>query len=160
MDKKPRIVFNFKNILMAFGFLIILLSGLVLIMMNSKDQTNTTTDITQGVTPTPGQLKVEDEKVGTGKAAEPGNKVTVNYLGTLTDGTKFDSSYDRNQPFSFTLGAGSVIKGWDQGLVGMKVGGKRKLTIPPDLGYGAAGAGGVIPANATLIFEIELLKIE
>ncbi len=106
------------------------------------------------------QLKIEDEVIGTGVEAVAGKKVTVNYIGTLTDGTKFDSSYDRGTPFSFNLGAGEVIKGWDQGVVGMKVGGKRKLTIPPSLGYGAAGAGGVIPGNATLIFEVELLKVE
>lgn len=106
------------------------------------------------------KLIIQDEKVGTGVEAVAGKKVTVNYLGTLTDGTKFDSSYDRGTPFSFTLGAGEVIAGWDQGVAGMKVGGKRKLTIPASLGYGAAGAGGVIPPNATLIFEVELLKVE
>lgn len=106
------------------------------------------------------KLKIEDEKIGTGDAAVAGKSVTVNYLGTLTNGTKFDSSYDRNQPFTFSLGAGEVIKGWDQGVAGMKVGGKRKLTIPPDLGYGPQGAPPVIPGNATLIFEVELLKVE
>lgn len=106
------------------------------------------------------KLIITDEKIGTGLEAVSGKAVTVNYVGTLTDGTKFDSSYDRNQPFTFNLGAGEVIKGWDQGVAGMKVGGKRKLTIPASLGYGAAGAGGVIPPNATLIFEIELLKVE
>ena len=105
-------------------------------------------------------LKIEDQIVGTGDLAVAGKKVTVHYTGTLTDGTKFDSSLDRNQPFSFNLGAGEVIKGWDQGVAGMKVGGKRKLTIPSDLGYGASGAGSVIPPNATLIFEVELLKVE
>ena len=105
-------------------------------------------------------LKIEDIKVGTSEEAVPGKRVSVNYLGTLVDGTKFDSSYDRGVPFSFNLGAGEVISGWDQGVVGMKVGGKRKLTIPPELGYGSAGAGEVIPPNATLIFEIELLKVE
>lgn len=106
------------------------------------------------------ELKIEDQVVGTGTEAVAGKKVTVNYLGTLTDGTKFDSSYDRNQPFSFDLGAGEVIKGWDEGVAGMKVGGKRKLTIPASLGYGPAGAPPVIPGNATLIFEVELLKVE
>ncbi len=106
------------------------------------------------------QLKIEDLNVGTGLEAVAGKKVTVNYVGTLSDGTKFDSSYDRNQPFSFELGAGFVIKGWDQGVVGMKVGGKRKLTIPPDLGYGSAGIPPNIPPNAVLIFEVELLKVE
>ena len=106
------------------------------------------------------KLIIEDAKVGTGDLATSGKKITVNYSGTLTDGTKFDSSYDRGTPFVFNLGAGEVIKGWDQGFDGMKVGGKRKLTIPPSLGYGEAGAGGAIPPNATLIFEVELLKVE
>lgn len=103
---------------------------------------------------------IENIKAGEGAEAVNGKSVTVNYTGTLKDGTKFDSSYDRNQPFVFNLGAGEVIKGWDMGVLGMKVGGKRKLTIPPDLGYGATGAGGVIPPNATLIFEVELLGVE
>ena len=106
------------------------------------------------------QLQVTDEKVGTGAEAVAGKTVTVNYVGTLTNGTKFDSSYDRNQPFSFQLGGGQVIKGWDQGVAGMKVGGKRKLVIPPDLGYGAQGAGSSIPPNATLVFEVELLDVK
>lgn len=106
------------------------------------------------------ELKIEDIKIGIGDEAVSGKKVTVNYLGYLTNKTKFDSSYDRGEPFSFNLGAGQVIKGWDQGVVGMKVGGKRKLTIPSDLGYGPSGAGGSIPPNATLIFEVELLKVD
>lgn len=104
-------------------------------------------------------LKIEDLVVGTGKEAVAGDTITVNYLGTLVDGTKFDSSYDRNQPFKFTLGAGQVIAGWDQGFTGMKVGGKRKLTIPPELGYGSRGAGSSIPPDSTLIFEVELLDV-
>ena len=106
------------------------------------------------------ELKKEDTKVGTGAEAVTGKSVSVHYTGWLTDGTKFDSSKDRGQPFSFQLGAGQVIKGWDQGVVGMKVGGIRKLTIPPELGYGARGAGGVIPPNATLVFEVELLGVQ
>ncbi len=105
------------------------------------------------------QLQIKDITVGTGAVAQNGQKVTVNYVGTLDNGTKFDSSYDRNQPFSFLLGAGQVIKGWDQGVLGMKVGGKRELVIPASLGYGAQGAGGVIPPNATLHFTVELLKV-
>jgi FKBP-type peptidyl-prolyl cis-trans isomerase FkpA len=106
------------------------------------------------------ELKIEDTKVGTGATAEAGKTVSVHYTGYLTDGKKFDSSVDRGQPFKFSLGAGQVIKGWDQGVAGMKVGGKRKLTIPPTLGYGERGAGGVIPPNATLIFDVELLNVE
>ena len=105
------------------------------------------------------KLVIEDVQVGTGREAKAGDVVTVHYRGTLEDGTKFDASYDRNQPFTFNLGAGQVIKGWDQGVAGMKEGGKRTLTIPPHLGYGARGAGGVIPPNATLKFEVELLKV-
>jgi FKBP-type peptidyl-prolyl cis-trans isomerase len=105
------------------------------------------------------QLITQDLVVGTGAEAVSGKRVTVNYLGTLTDGTKFDSSYDRNEPFSFSLGAGEVIAGWDQGFTGMKVGGKRKLTIPPSLGYGSADLG-AIPPSSTLVFEVELLKVE
>ena len=105
------------------------------------------------------ELKVEDSKIGTGDEAQIGKKITVNYLGTLIDGTKFDSSYDRGQPFSFVLGKGEVIAGWDQGLIGMKVGGKRKLIIPPSLGYGNQAVGN-IPPNSTLIFEVELLSVE
>ncbi|MDX5152529.1 MAG: FKBP-type peptidyl-prolyl cis-trans isomerase [Acidiferrobacterales bacterium] len=106
------------------------------------------------------ELQIEDIEVGSGdEATGSGQTVTVHYTGWLTDGTKFDSSVDRGTPFQFPLGVGMVIKGWDQGVAGMKVGGKRKLTIPPDLGYGAAGAGGVIPPNATLVFEVELLEV-
>ena len=110
-------------------------------------------------TTTPSGLIIDDIVVGNGAAAATGQKVKVHYTGWLTNGTKFDSSKDRNDPFVFPLGAGSVIKGWDEGVQGMKVGGKRKLTIPPALGYGARGAGGVIPPNATLVFEVELLGV-
>ena len=105
-------------------------------------------------------LETEDLVEGTGELAVSGKSVTVHYTGTLTDGTKFDSSLDRDTPFTFNLGAGEVIKGWDQGVTGMKVGGKRKLTIPPELGYGDAGSGASIPPNSTLIFEVELLNVE
>lgn len=102
-------------------------------------------------------VKIEILKEGYGDIAVPGDNVSVHYTGWLTDGRKFDSSYERNQPFRFRLGAGKVIQGWDKGVTGMRVGEKCRLTIPPELGYGAKGAGGVIPPNATLIFEVELL---
>lgn len=105
-------------------------------------------------------MQVKDMVVGTGAEAKSGNTVTVHYTGWLTDGTKFDSSLDSGQPFEFTLGKGQVIRGWDEGVAGMKIGGKRKLTIPPALGYGEQGAGGVIPPNATLVFDVELLGVK
>jgi FKBP-type peptidyl-prolyl cis-trans isomerase FkpA len=105
-------------------------------------------------------LIIEDLTVGDGDEARAGQFVSVHYTGWLTDGKKFDSSKDRNDPFEFGLGARQVISGWDEGVQGMKVGGTRKLTIPPNLGYGARGAGGVIPPNATLVFEVELLAIK
>ncbi|HVZ11395.1 MAG TPA: FKBP-type peptidyl-prolyl cis-trans isomerase [Candidatus Paceibacterota bacterium] len=106
-------------------------------------------------------LVTQDLAVGTGAVAQPGTVVTVQYTGWLTNGTKFDSSYDHGQPFSFILGGGQVIKGWDEGVAGMKVGGKRKLTIPPALGYGSQAVGnGAIPANSTLVFEVELLSVQ
>ena len=104
-------------------------------------------------------LEIEDQIVGDGDEAIAGQTVEVHYTGWLTDGTKFDSSHDRNQTFSFKLGGGQVIAGWDQGVAGMKIGGSRKLTIPPDLGYGERGAGGVIPPNATLVFKVELIGL-
>jgi FKBP-type peptidyl-prolyl cis-trans isomerase len=112
----------------------------------------------------PSGLKYTDTTVGTGAQATAGHKVTVHYTGWLYNngakGNKFDSSLDRGQPFSFGLGAQQVIKGWDEGVAGMKVGGKRTLIIPPELGYGARGAGGAIPPNATLMFDVELLKVD
>ena len=104
-------------------------------------------------------LKLEDLKQGTGAEAKAGQRVTVHYVGTLTDGSKFDSSRDRGKGFAFKLGAGEVIRGWDQGVAGMKVGGLRKLTIPPELGYGERGYPPVIPPRATLVFEVELLEV-
>jgi len=106
------------------------------------------------------KLKIEDLVVGSGAEAVAGKEITVHYTWTLTDGKKFDSSLGRGEPFKFTLGAGQVITGWDQGIAGMKVGGKRKLTIPSELGYGSRGAGSSIPPNATLVFEVELLAVQ
>lgn len=122
--------------------------------ITSDNQASTTVTPTN---PTTG-VQVKDVVVGTGKVAEAGDNITVNYVGTLTDGTVFDSSVARNQPFTFTLGAGQVIRGWEEGLVGMKVGGTRTLTIAPDYAYGAQAIG-PIPANSTLIFQVQLLDV-
>ena len=108
---------------------------------------------------TPSGLTIEDLVAGTGAAAASGHSVSVHYTGWLTNGSKFDSSKDRGDPFEFRLGAGQVIRGWDEGVQGMLVGGTRRLTIPPELGYGARGAGGVIPPNATLVFEVDLVGV-
>ena len=125
-----------------------------------QSQTNTSpTKVTGKPTSTASGLQYWNIVPGTGATAAAGKSVTVHYTGWLTDGKKFDSSIDRGQPFSFPLGGGKVIKGWDEGVAGMKVGGKRQLRIPPELGYGARGTGGVIPPNATLIFDVELLDV-
>jgi peptidylprolyl isomerase len=171
-----------KNILLIAGIFFFVIVGLFLFIRrdNQKEDvsmqtpTPAATQITASPSASPSAtiatatykevktmdgLIMQDLVLGTGAEATAGKKITVNYLGTLVDGTKFDSSYDRGVPFSFTLGVGEVIKGWDEGFNGMKVGGKRKLTIPPELGYGAGGTG-PIPPNATLIFEVELLGVE
>jgi peptidylprolyl isomerase len=161
MNKKEtvlpaKIVFNWKNLAVIGGFFVLLLTtSLILMFQNgSSDNTNQQAQTSQK------DLLVEDVLVGKGKEAVKGSKVTVNYVGTLENGTKFDSSYDRSEPFQFVLGGGEVIEGWDKGILGMKEGGKRKLTIPSSMGYGEDGAPPVIPPNATLIFEVELLKVE
>jgi FKBP-type peptidyl-prolyl cis-trans isomerase len=139
----------------------LVLGGLSLAACSSPPATpqNTTSASAKEVT-MPDGLKYTEDQVGAGAEATAGKTAVVHYTGWLMDGTKFDSSVDRNQPFSFPLGAGQVIKGWDEGVQGMKVGGKRTLVIPPALGYGARGAGNVIPPNATLKFEVQLLDVK
>lgn len=149
-----------KGKILLLGITILIVIGGILVFRKSSNNTSLPTTEPPATMNVVEELKIEDLVVGTGIEAVAGKSVTVNYSGTLVDGTKFDSSYDRGTPFTFNLGAGEVIQGWDKGIAGMKVGGKRKLTIPPNLGYGAQGAGSTIPPNATLIFEVELLKIE
>lgn len=170
-----------REIIISFGVIVVCV--VVLVVSQFTNQPNASADrltsnqpqiaqVTEKPTPsnnmsdddnkavtTPSGLKYEVLKAGDGATPKTGQTVVVHYTGTLEDGTKFDSSRDRGQPFSFKLGVGQVIKGWDEGLSTMKVGDRRKLIIPPELGYGARGAGGVIPPNATLIFDVELLKI-
>ena len=142
-------------ILAAFGVLVsavIFLSGRQTAVVPNKETPETETDSSSL------WLEVQDLVIGSGEEAKAGDIILVHYVGTLQDGTKFDSSYYRGEPLKFTLGAGQVIKGWDEGLLGMKVGGKRRLVIPPELGYGARAVGS-IPPNSTLIFEVELAEV-
>lgn len=167
--------------LVVLAILVVVVGGLVRVKSNNQSDTTsnqvaatlgtadiptpTTSDkmedaMTNSQTVEPVDLIIEDLIEGEGTEVVEGSTVNVHYTGTLTDGKKFDSSLDRGQTFEFIVGEGQVIEGWDQGLLGMKVGGKRKLTIPPALAYGERGAGGVIPPNATLVFEIELVSVE
>lgn len=144
----------------TFGAILIVILIIVGIAMWANAQKSSSNKQTEdNMTNITNELKIEDLKVGDGAEAKSGSAIKVNYVGTLTDGTKFDSSYDRDQPFEFTLGTGQVIEGWDKGIAGMKVGGQRKLTIPPSLGYGDQAVG-KIPVNSTLVFEVELLEIK
>jgi peptidylprolyl isomerase len=133
-----------------FSFILAIGSSLFMTNSNAADKTVTTAS----------GLQYVDVKEGTGAAPQKGQKVTVHYTGTLENGKKFDSSKDRNAPFTFTIGVGQVIQGWDEGVASMKVGGSRKLIIPAKLGYGSSGAGGVIPGGATLLFDVELLDVK
>ncbi|MCG6136938.1 MAG: FKBP-type peptidyl-prolyl cis-trans isomerase [Nostoc sp. LLA-1] len=172
-----------KSILLSVGFMLVCVVVLVLAQVGSKQDSAIAANITAtalaptsltenniliasntmseaNVVTNPSGLKYVEVEEGTGATPESGQTVVVHYTGTLEDGTKFDSSRDRNQPFSFKIGVGQVIQGWDEGLSTMKVGGRRQLIIPSELGYGSRGAGGVIPPNATLLFDVELLDIK
>ena len=146
---------------MGQTFISLIIMGGVLAMTSGHAQTSNSspTKVDGKPTKTASGLEYWEIKAGTGGTAIKGKQVRVHYTGWLTSGKKFDSSVDRGEPFVFPLGGGRVIKGWDEGVAGMKVGGKRQLRIPPELGYGASGAGGVIPPNATLIFDVELLDV-
>lgn len=150
-----------KNRIFGLSVFVVIISLIIFIggCKQVENNTVTTNEVGKEIT-TPSGLKYTDLTVGQGVQPKQGDRVVVHYTGTLTDGTKFDSSVDRDQPFVFTIGVGEVIKGWDEGVSTMKVGGKRKLIIPSTLGYGSKGAGGVIPPNATLVFDVELLNIE
>lgn len=162
-DRARRRAARIRNQRIAILVLILLLiAGAAFLYYNASrpnQQAASLPDITNLITTASG-LQYKDVTIGSGDEAQPGKTVSVHYTGWLTNGAKFDSSLERGQPFSFTLGAGSVIPGWEEGVAGMKVSGKRILVIPPDLAYGVSGAGGVIPPNATLIFEIELLEVK
>ncbi|HEY7424708.1 MAG TPA: FKBP-type peptidyl-prolyl cis-trans isomerase [Gemmataceae bacterium] len=141
-------------------FLLVTQGVPVFVRGDSSKETAINDEIVIGLIATRSGLKYQDLKVGNGRIAQRGAVAEVHYTGYFSNGKKFDSSRDRKQPFSFKLGGGMVIKGWDEGVTGMKVGGKRKLIIPPELGYGARGAGGIVPPNTTLIFEVELLNVK
>jgi len=148
-----------RNIRLAILAVILIAIALGAFFFIQKQNSKTIT-VGENMITTGSGLKYEDLTIGNGLEAIPGKSVTVHYTGTLLDGTKFDSSLDRNQPFTFILGARNVIAGWDEGVAGMKVGGKRKLVIPPELAYGQEGIPGVIPSNSTLLFDVELLEVQ
>lgn len=153
---------NINNlIIIVIGSIIV--AGVLIFMASPKPTTppsDNSTPSTTEVATSSSDLKIEDLKIGEGKEVKKGDTIKIHYTGTLTNGTKFDSSLDRREPFETKIGEGLVIKGWDEGVLGMKVGGKRRLTIPPELGYGDVGAGEKIPPGSTLIFDLELLEIK
>ena len=157
-DRTRRRAIRLRNQRIAIAIFLLAIIALVafIVLRTSSTQEPSTSDMT---TTTSG-LQYQDIEIGAGSIAETGDIVSVHYTGWLESGKKFDSSLDRGDPFEFTIGAGEVIKGWEEGITGMKVGGKRRLVIPPDLSYGSSGVSGIIPPNATLIFEVELLTIE
>lgn len=163
METEEKVAFNWNNIIIVLVVLILGLGAIVLITAKDlpdkeSDQNIVTTKEDQNVNME--ELKIKDIETGEGEAVEEGDSVLVHYSGRLEDGTVFDSSYERDEPFPFTVGEGRVIEGWEKGLIGMKIGGKRELTIPPEMGYGEAGTpDGTIPPNSTLIFEVELIEI-
>jgi peptidylprolyl isomerase len=154
-DQSTKLIIYLVIAALAIGALVYLFS----LLTNTRESPSTTATPGAEVT-TPSGLKYIDEVVGTGESPAPGKAVTVHYTGTLADGTKFESSLDLNKPYTFVIGRGTVIRGWDEGIMTMKAGGKRKLIIPPNLGYGASGNPPDIPPNATLYFDIELLDIK
>jgi FKBP-type peptidyl-prolyl cis-trans isomerase FkpA len=153
------VVVSFFVPVIAFAFAVVALTSLPVLAGAPAGAPAAPAKTSGKGTKTASGLQYWDLKKGTGAVAKAGDSVKVHYTGWLTDGKKFDSSLDRGEPFAFKLGAGMVIKGWDEGVAGMKVGGKRQLKIPPELGYGAGGAGAVIPPNATLVFDVELLGV-
>ena len=169
-EQEYKIKFNWKNIFAIVGFTLLIVGLIVAVSYGLEKRKSQVVEeqilnidelsTEEGGVSEVDELEMKDITVGEGEGAKEGDMVSVHYKGTLTDGKEFDSSYGRNQPFEFTLGAGQVIKGWDLGVAGMKVGGKRILTIPSGLGYGEAGMGADIPPNATLVFEVELLEIK